>query len=118
MEGDSERSGEGGLLGFLITDTNAKDAIRRKREKLRSAERARRSFASSPAAWNHKEPDESPKQQTPRQPTGEAPAKVRAVPKRSKTMPESSGGAPPGKPLQGTPPPTTKIFDRSGREDR
>eukprot|EP00752_Nemacystus_decipiens_P009411 g8414.t1 len=83
IRGDSEIHNEGGLLG-LILDTDEKDALRRKNEKLRSAERARRVFSSSPAEGNRKEVDELPKQQVPRQGTAEA-AKVRIV--RSKTMP-------------------------------
>lgn len=78
-----EINNERGLLG-LILDTDEKEAIRRKNERLRSAERARRVFSSSPPERNRKDVDEFPKQQAPRQGTAEV-AKVRIV--RSKTMP-------------------------------
>ena len=74
------------MLG-LILDTDQKEAIRRKTERLRSAERTRRVFSSSPPEGDRKEVDEFPKQQAPRQRTAEV-AKVRIV--RSKTMPPAA----------------------------
>eukprot|EP00903_Cladosiphon_okamuranus_P006604 g6451.t1 len=69
----------------LILDTDEKEAIRRKNnEGLRSTERARRVFLSSPPEGIRKEVDELSKQQAPRQETSEG-AKFRIV--RSKTMP-------------------------------
>lgn len=80
IEDDSERTDEGGLRS-LIANANEKDQIRRKHEKLRCADRARRAFSSSP-------PDE----QASRQGTAEASAtaKIRVV--RAKTLPMSDTG--------------------------
>ncbi|CAM9964972.1 unnamed protein product [Ectocarpus sp. 12 AP-2014] len=86
-DGGSDRSDEGGLLG-LIMDTNREEAIRRKTARLRSTERSRRVFSSSPTERTSKEMGDSPRQQAPRQPTAEMPAaKITIV--RSKTLPAS-----------------------------
>lgn len=85
-DGGSDRSDEGRLLG-LILDTNREDAIRRRTARLRSTDKARRVFSSSPTERNPREMGDSPKQQAPRQPTAEVPAKITIV--RSKTLPAS-----------------------------
>ncbi|CAM9329340.1 unnamed protein product [Ectocarpus fasciculatus] len=85
-DGGSDKSDEGGLMS-LIMDSNREEAIRKKKiAKLRSTERARRVFSSSPTERNPREMGDSPKQQAPRQRTAEVPAaKITIV--RSKTLP-------------------------------
>ncbi|CAM9165046.1 unnamed protein product [Ectocarpus sp. 8 AP-2014] len=86
-DGSSDRSDEGGLLG-LIMDINREEAIRRRTARLRSTERARRVFSSSPTERTSKEMGNSPRRQAPRQPTAEVPAaKITIV--RSNTSPAS-----------------------------
>ncbi|CBJ30511.1 Zn binding domain-containing protein [Ectocarpus siliculosus] len=86
-DGGSDMSDEGGLLG-LIMETNREEAIRRRTARLRSTERARRVFSSSPPERTSKEMGDSPRQQAPRQPTAEVPAaKITIL--RSNTSPPS-----------------------------